>query len=291
MDLSIPFADLRRPGVLNLGASLNPTLLRTDLYWQDVLRDGWGEFDAMVNLIRARGIKPVLILNGPRGWTCWETVQQRRDFAAWAKEAAMRFGDRVFAWQVANELNNRGDNAGGGKGMPIPKAADLVKRTYDAVRSVSGRLVVLGGICPIQDGQPGAAVPYVRALYDAECKGYFDAMACHVYSTSKLAPYAGDWMTMLRIRDVMAEFGDDSNVWLAELGAPTAGPGAVATEQFQADLLRSALASRPDWLKRIFWFTAQDNPAINPVVSNQGSWGAFRADGSDKPVVAVIRQS
>jgi len=288
MDLAIPYGALVGPQMaakLDRAAALGPDMIRVDLYSQNVEAEGWAAADAMVDAIRARGIRILLILNGPRGWNIWETREQRIAWAQWAREAVARYEGRIWAWQVANEPNNRG-NSSGVQGMPAALYADLLKRTGAAIRSQSARPIVMAGISPVPDGTPGngPAVPYVRALAAAGIADFVDVLACHVYSGTVLAPAAGAWQTMLRVRAELP-----LPVWITELGASTGGSN-PCTEQFQADLVRSCAAARPTWLKRLFWYTLDDT-SNGGTAGNQGGFGAYRLDATPKPVAAALRSA
>lgn len=257
-------------------------MLRTDFYFQDRAA-GWAEQERVVTAATARGIAVLPILAGPRNNDYVDTRDERKAFARWAGEAARRFEGRISRWQVGNEPNVIN--------QPPAVYADLLKRTAARVRDAQPKAtIVLAGLSPTPDGTLVRlpAVQYVRDLYAAGCKGVFDVLASHYYSKGLLpsAPDGwGGWPILLRIRGVMEENGDDAPVWITEFGVTTRGPGAAA-EQAQVDILKDALRIRPRWLKRIFWYTAQDFGAQD---TSEGGFGAYHLDGSAKPIVAYMK--
>ena len=294
MDVSVPFGVfMSQPEALARASTLKPQAIHVDFYSQVVADSGWAALDRLVSSILARGIRIVGILNGPAGWGHWDTREQRIEWAAWASECVSRYAGRVIAWRVGNEPNNRGWL--GRSGMPVAKYADLLRRTSIAIRRQDSKAwVITAGISPVADGDTTRppATSYVADLYREGVLGCFDALAFHVYSGTVLAPDAGTWKTMLRVRDVMVDAGDaGTKIWITECGASTVGPSA-ATEAFQADFLRSVIKNRPAWVGRISQYTAVDCPELfNAAVSLQGGFGAIRADGSDKPVANVIHKN
>lgn len=285
LSISYPFSFLRGSDLelrLDRCVAAGWKALRTDFYFQD-RADGWANQDRVVAACTARGIEVMPILNGPRTTDYADTRDERKAFARWSAEAARRFDGRVSTWLVGNEPNVMN--------QPAAVYADLLKRTAEQVRAVQpGARIVLAGLSPTPSYSTVRlpAVQYVRDLYTAGCKGVFDVLACHYYSKG-LMPSApdgwGGWAIMLEIRGVMEENGDRRPVWITEFGVPTRGPGA-ATEQMQVDILKDALRIRPKWLKRIFWFTAQD---FGGDETNEGGFGAYRLDGTAKPVIAFMQ--
>lgn len=256
--------------------------MRTDFYFQ-LRSEGWAEYDRLVAAATARGLEVMPTLNGPRDPSYADTRDERQAFARWAGEAARRYEGRIATWLVGNEPN--------AMNQPAAVYADLLKRTAEQVRTVQrGARIVLAGLSPTPDDATLRlpAVQYARDLYAAGCRGVFDVMACHYYSKG-LMPSApdgwGGWPIMLRIREVMERNSDSGPVWITEFGVPTRGP-AAASEALQIEILKDALRIQPKWLKRIFWHTAQD---FGTDETNEGGFGAYRLDGSPKPVVAYMR--
>lgn len=256
--------------------------MRTDFYFQD-RANGWAEYDRLVAAAAARGIEVMPILAGPRSTDYVDTRDERKVFARWAGEAARRYDGRISTWLVGNEPNVIN--------MPAAVYADQLKRSAEQIRAVQpGARIVLAGLSPTPDEATLRlpAVQYVRDLYAAGCRGVFDVMACHYYSKG-LMPSApdgwGGWPIMLRIREVMEQNNDRKPVWITEFGVPTRGPGA-ASEAIQISILKDALRIRPSWLRRIFWYTAQD---FGTEETTEGGFGAYRLDGTAKPVVAFMQ--
>lgn len=289
MDITIPFGELRDGNLaqrLGWCRDLRVGMIRTDAYYQD-RADGWADLDRVVDAIIAVGIKPMLVLTGPWavGWRSYlGTAAQRRDFATWGGSVAKRYAGRGGHIQVGNEPNVQG--------MPAQVYVDLLSRTAAKVRAAAPKTkVISAGITPVPEAS-GDRIPslvYLPQLYAAGFKGVADVYAAHYYSKGLLpsAPdWWGGWRILMQQRAIMAEHGDSPPVWITEFGVSTGGP-TPATEQAQVDVLRDALRIRPAWVKRIMWHTLKDRPDWATVTD--GGFGAYRADGSPKPVTAVIK--
>jgi exo-beta-1,3-glucanase (GH17 family) len=109
------------------------------------------------------------------------------------------------------------------------------------------------------------------------------------------------------IRGVMTANGDGSKLlWLTEAGAPTNGPGAVATcsnynyggsPDHVDDCLQSLILTQVvqnvkavSWDGVTFFYSYQDNNSNDPsTVENH--FGIVRSNGSQKPSYAALKNS
>uniref|UniRef100_UPI003D92EC69 hypothetical protein n=1 Tax=Gordonia sp. B7-2 TaxID=3420932 RepID=UPI003D92EC69 len=95
----------------------------------------------------------------------------------------------------------------------------LLKAAYRAIKSVQpSSTVVAAGLSPA-----AGAVDFVRRMYAAGARGYFDAAAMHPYVFPKgIGAAPNGWTETRQIRAVMVANGDGAKkIWLTEMGAPT----------------------------------------------------------------------
>ena len=165
--------------------------------------------------------------------------------------------------------------------------------------------VILGGLYP--SATPG--VPYsdpasfLAEVYRHGAGSSFDAVGAHPYPAGP--PWVQGVMDLLKpLRSVMTANGDGSkDVWATEFGAPTNGPGAIATysnrnytqhpDHVDADLQARtvdagiAAAKQLPWLRMLLWYSVQDLGTGN--ASNVTSYGLLNPDGTAKPAYAHWR--
>ncbi|GEE00912.1 hypothetical protein nbrc107696_13580 [Gordonia spumicola] len=110
-------------------------------------------------------------------------------------------------------------------GMYQPNAAEytaLLKASYTAIKAVQpSGTVVAGGLSP-----DAGAANFVKGMYAAGAKGFFDAAAMHPYVFPKgIDVTPNGWSELKDIRSVMVASGDaDKKIWLTEMGAATINP-------------------------------------------------------------------
>jgi hypothetical protein len=140
-------------------------------------------------------------------------------------------------------------------------------------------------------------------MYDNGAASYFDAVSDHPYtfplppSEHNLGAWAEMSATHTNLRGIMIAHGDASKkIWITEYGAPTGGPGPVATvakpdtpnawhvtEDLQTTVLNQAVSlyKTYDWVGPFFWYSYKD--AGTSSDSNENFFGLVRADDSHKP--------
>lgn len=122
---------------------------------------------------------------------------------------------------------------------------------------------------------------YLQDAYAAGARNYFDSLGYHAYTfpeTPNDPDVTNAWskmeLTSPSLRSIMTANGDDGKqIWITEDGAPTNGPGTIATGQnkrvantdhvsqdLQTTIAVQALnntVGKP-WLGAFFWYTYQD---------------------------------
>jgi polysaccharide biosynthesis protein PslG len=138
------------------------------------------------------------------------------DFAAFVAFLAGRYGARLTAIEIWNEPDqvNEAYLAGPDKAQ---RYAELLRAAYPAIKQVNPSVAVLAGALV---GSNGA---FLRAMYAAGVKGYYDGLAVHYYNLT---------IASLRsIHEVQLANGDSTPLWLDEFGWSSCWPRRIEQEQ------------------------------------------------------------
>jgi hypothetical protein len=223
-----------------------------------------------------------------------------RDWAAFVRAAVQRYGPGgsfwnehgnvprrpVHVWQVWNEPNFKYFVA-----RPRPREyGRLVKLTAHAIRAVDGHArIVLGGLFA-RPGEAGRFHP-PRAYFAADflarmlsgtpgVRSKFDGVALH--------PYAADFRRLPgiieEVRTALRRHGAAvKGLWLTELGwsseRPSRSDSFAKGVRGQARQLKGAFAllrrhQRAWRLRRVYWFSVDDQPGICNFCGGSGLFGA-----------------
>jgi hypothetical protein len=254
----------------------------------------WSYSDFVVDTARAHKLNVLVVLSYSPDWA--KPPQSPfsappindDDFGDFATAAATHYRDRVTNWEIWNEPNEQRFFAY--QGDPAVKYTNLLKAAYSAIKRVQPNATVISGGLS-RSGQI-APPEFVRQMYAAGAKGYFDAAAMHPYvSPGGLAadPYNG-WSDVGRVHTIMSIHGDGGKrIWMTELGAPTfPGPGGVSQEE-QAKQITDVLtaAAETGYSGPAFIFTIRD---IGAQASDpEYSYGALlTADWQPKAAAAAL---
>jgi hypothetical protein len=128
---------------------------------------------------------------------------QPSDFAAFARMIAARYGNEITALEVWNEPDQINEKYFAGPEKAVRYAA-LLRAAYPAIKEVDPHIQVLAGSLVGSNGV------FLRLLYKAGIKGFYDGLSVHYYT-----------LTLAAIRAVHAaqlENGDTTPLWLDEFG-------------------------------------------------------------------------
>jgi hypothetical protein len=306
--------------------SLGIGWVRLDLDWNDIEYNGpgaytWGNFDAIVNAANARGLHllPIITYTAPwaRSASCAGSFNcapaNPAQFAAFAAAAVSRYNrSGIHNWEIWNEENDTGS----WQSTPSVAAyAALLKATYGQIKQIDPSATVITGGLSSNDGTGGKITPtaFLSGLYANGAGPYFDAVGSHPYSFPVTPNYVVDWNAWSQIAatnpslySIMSAHGDaGKKIWITEYGAPTNGPGPIATaannnldgspdhvdENYQAILASDfvqAVSTSP-WAGPAFWYSYIDDGTSPSTTEN--FYGLLRADGSQKPAFASIKQA
>ncbi|HTZ87770.1 MAG TPA: hypothetical protein VMB05_13975 [Solirubrobacteraceae bacterium] len=138
------------------------------------------------------------------------------DFGAMVGQLATRYGTKLTAIEVWNEPDQANEKYFAGPNKP-QRYAEVLRAGYTAIKQVDPRIKVLAGSLVGSDGA------FLRRLYAAGIKGYYDGLAVHFYTLT----LAG----LREFRAVQVANGDRSPLWLDEFGWPSCYPGKQVQEE------------------------------------------------------------
>jgi hypothetical protein len=171
----------------------------------------------------------------------------------------------VRHWEIWNEPNQWY----WWKPAPSPSGyTRLLRYAYGAIKAADpGATVIAAGLAPAPDASDGSQIngeTFVRRMYDAGARGYFDALAMHPYNypVEPMYPHPMNAFssTTPAIHEVMVSRGDGAKkVWLTEYGAPTGGYRSIS-EADQAEFLVKAYdqVARWPWAGPLFYYMYRD---------------------------------
>jgi hypothetical protein len=193
------------------------------------------------------------------------------DFVAFL---AQRYGTRLAAIEVWNEPDQANQLYFAGPEKPQRYAA-ILRAAYRAIKQADPNVPVLAG------SLVGANGVFLRALYAAGIKGYYDGLAVHFY-TLTLA-------SLRSIHEVQLANGDTKPLWLTEFGWSSCWPR-YRVQQEQACVTPQAQALN---IANVFRSLAR-TPYIAAEVlyqlqgSTSENFGALNENGTHKPAFAAL---
>ncbi|RNL82493.1 T9SS C-terminal target domain-containing protein [Sinomicrobium pectinilyticum] len=151
----------------------------------------------------------------------YEHLDAWRDYV---RATVTRYKDKLKYWEIWNEED-------GGFWRPHPDAnqyVPLLQAAYEEIKAIDPELqVVVGGLT-------GWNTEYLKAMYEAGAKDYFDIIAVHPYNEGPDRSLRAK-RVMGEFKQVMANYGDgDIPIWITEFG----------TTSFQSPLMNQ----QPDFM-------------------------------------------
>jgi Cellulase (glycosyl hydrolase family 5) len=131
-------------------------------------------------------------------------------YAAFVAYLAQRYGAHgLTAIEIWNEPDQANEHYFAGPEKATRYAA-ILRAAYPAIKAANPKVLVLGGAIVGVNGK------FLRALYAAGIKGYYDGLAVHYYTLTLAAVRA--------IREVQLANGDSAPLWLDEFGFSSCWP-------------------------------------------------------------------
>lgn len=257
----------------------------------------WSMVDKTVDAAVAQHISVLATLNSPPAWAVapgQPAIAGRpaspAAFGRFAGKVAEHFRGKISAYEIWNEPNAAAFFA------PAPDPAgyvELLKATYPAIKAADpSAVVVTGGLGALIDYSTAAIDPvkFVRGMYAAGAKNYFDALAYHPYQYTLKFSEAG-WHPdspinqMAGIRQLMLVNGDaDKRIWATEYGEPSSVVGEPAQAAYLDDMLSKWRAI--PYAGPVYVYTMRDRNSGSTAVED--TLGIYRSDGTAKPSARVV---
>jgi hypothetical protein len=217
--------------------TLHSKLVRIEVTWSDFEPRASGQIepsalaltDRIVAAASARGIRVIMLVDGTPCWASsapdsllskcvpessseansWPPAQPSA-YATFVAFLAKRYGAALAGIEVWNEPDQANELyfAGPHKAQHY---AELLRAAYPAVKQADPSVAVLGGSLVGSNGV------FLRALYAAGIKGYYDGLAVHFYTLTLAA--------LREIHQVQLANGDRTPLWLDEFGWSSCWPG------------------------------------------------------------------
>jgi hypothetical protein len=195
-------------------------------------------------------------------------------YAAFVAYLAARYGTRLAAIEIWNEPDQANEAYFAGPEKPQHYAA-VLRAAYPAIKRANPNVKVLAGSLVGSNGV------FLRALYAAGIKGYYDGLAVHFYNLT---------LGSLRaIHETQLANGDNTPLWLDEFGWSSCWPrqqvqqeqGCVSPKVQAANItnLYRSLARTP-YIAAAVLYKLQDSQGEN--------FGVLNTKGERKPAFAAF---
>jgi hypothetical protein len=283
--------------------SLHAAVVRAGVPWSalepagpgQVSQTALGSLDRLMSDAAADGIRVIVFVDSTPCWASSAPAPQLRRcvrgatgkanawpptnpayYASTVAYLARRYGPELAAIEIWNEPDQRNEDYFAGPGKARRYAA-ILRAAYPAIKQADPSVPVLAGSLVGYNGV------FLRALYAAGIKGYYDGVAVHFYSLT---------LASLRsFRAVQVASGDTKPLWLDEFGWSSCWPShrieaeqACVNSQIQArnitDMFRT-LARAPYVVADVL-YKLQSTPTE--------SFGVLSDSGARKPAFAALAQ-
>jgi len=270
--------------------ALHAKLVRTDVPWSMLEPGGPGRIepralaflDRLVDDAASGGIRVIATADTTPCWAssapaallrrcvpgqsskanAWPPLDHKA-YARFVAFLAARYGTRLAAIEVWNEPDQANEDYFAGPSKP-QRYAEVLRAAYPAIKRANPGVAVLAGSLVGSNGV------FLRALYAAGIKGFYDGLAVHFYTLT---------LGSLRaIHETQLAAGDTTPLWLDEFGWSSCLPHwriqqeqACVTPKVQArnvtDIFRSL--SRTPWIAAEVLYELQGSKAENFGVLNE----------------------
>jgi Cellulase (glycosyl hydrolase family 5) len=281
--------------------TLHAKLVRTEVAWSALEPNGPGAIepralaflDRLVSDAAASGIRVIATADNTPCWASSAPAPLLRKctpgqpskanawpprepaaYAAFVAYLAGRYGTRLEAIEVWNEPDQANEDYFAGPEKPRRYAA-VLRAAYPAIKQANPGVQVLAGSLVGSNGV------FLRELYAAGIKGYYDGLAVHYYTLT---------LGSLRaIHETQLAGGDGTPLWLDEFGWSSCWPArkieqeqGCVTKQVQAANITNLYRSlaRTPYVAGAMLYKLQDSEGEN--------FGVLNAKGERKPAFAAL---
>lgn len=281
--------------------ALNARVVRTEVPWSAFEPSASGQIepkaqaflDRLVSDATASGMRVIVVVDSTPCWAssapatllsecspgrlskanAWPP-REPSAYASFVSYLAARYGTDLAAIEVWNEPDQSNEDYFAGPEKP-QRYATVLRAAYTAIKQVNPAIPVLAGSLVGSNGV------FLRALYAAGIKGYYDGLAVHFY-TLTLA-------SLRALHEVQVANRDTTPLWLDEFGWSSCWPrhkieqeqGCVtpAVQARNITNLYRSLAHTP-WVAAEVLYKLQD--------SADEAFGVLSARGARKPAFAAL---
>jgi hypothetical protein len=280
---------------------LHARVVRTELPWAVLEPSGPGQIDAaaeaftdrLMSDAAAAGIRVIANVDTT---PCWATSAPEpllaqchgphrstantyppsdpSTYASFVAFLAQRYAAQLAAIEVWNEPDQANEAYFGGPNKAVRYAA-LLRAAYPAVKLANPQMTVLGGSLVGSNGV------FLKALYAAGIKGFYDGLSVHFYTLTLAALRA--------THEVQLANGDHTPLWLNEFGWSSCWPK-QKVEQDQGCVTPAVQATN---LTNTFRTLARTSYVAAEVVyklqdSPQEEFGALTTRAAHKPAFTAL---
>jgi len=287
--------------VITQARALHAKVVRTDVSWSTLqpLKQGQIEprtlafTDRLVNDASAAGIRVIMSVDSTPCWAssapasllrkCKPDASSKANawgptnpatYATFVAYLAQRYGSSLAAIEIWNEPDQINEDYFAGPNKAVRYAA-LLRAAYPAIKQANPNVPVIAGSLVGSNGV------FLRALYAAGIKGYYDGMAVHFYTLTLDA--------LRSFRAVQLANGDTKPLWLDEFGWSSCWPRyriqqeqACVTPRVQATNITNIYRSlaRTPYIAADVLYQLQGSRAEN--------FGVLNEHGARKPAFAAL---
>ncbi len=218
----------------------------------------WAKWDRIVQ--DSGDLNVIAVLDTAPQWAAVSSLQpptSTLQFANFAREVALRYGDRIDYYQIWDEPN-LGDRWRG-EVNPV-EYAEMLRQARDAIKQVDPTAtIVLAGLAPTVETSASNMADwlFLRRLYEAGAGDLFDVVAGKPYgfdtppTDRRIDPNILDFQHLVLLREEMEQHGDAGKaLWATQFGwntAPNSLWGRVTPEQQRDDTQRAIEFARANW--------------------------------------------
>jgi hypothetical protein len=284
-----------------LAHSLHAKVVRVDVPWSELEPLGPNQIDPgalavtdrLVNDAAAAGIGVIAMVESSPCWASSAPEALLREcspgesdtaknwpprepaaYAAFVAYLAQRYGSHLTAIEIWNEPDQANQDYFAGPEKPQRYAA-LLRAAYPAIKQANPSVPVLAGSLVGSNGV------FLRALYAAGIKGFYDGLSVHFYNLVLASLRA--------IHETQLANGDTKPLWLNEFGWTSCWPH-QKTEQEQACVTPATqgadLADTFHALARTPYVAAEIVYKVQD--SSNEDFGAYNAGGGRKPAFTAL---
>jgi len=244
----------------------------------------------------ASGIRVIMTVDSPPCWASsaparllsrcltWQTSaanawppREAGDYAAFVGYLAQRYGAGLAAIEIWNEPDQVNQEYFAGPDKPARYAA-ILRAAYVAIKQANPQVPVLAGSLVGSNGV------FLRALYGAGIKGYYDGLAVHFYNL----PLA----SVRAMHEVQLANGDQKPLWLDEFGWSSCYPKHRIQEE-QACVTTQVQARNLTDLFRALARTSYVGAVVAYDLQNSGheQFGVLTRAGTRKPSFTALSRT